>query len=128
AAQFVRRILRDPQIDVLPQSSASFQAGLELYEQRLDKGYSLVDCISMVSMRNRGGGGGPDPRPPLRPRGRPPPDVEVPVPGPTACPILRNHCAVSIMRILTGRHVHPFHASRPLRSPAREAAAAAEGR
>jgi len=26
-------------------------AGLRLYEQRNDKGYSLVDCISMTTMR-----------------------------------------------------------------------------
>ncbi|MFN0095717.1 MAG: hypothetical protein ACKVVT_13190 [Dehalococcoidia bacterium] len=28
--------------------------GLALYEARLDKGYSLVDCISMVTMRELG--------------------------------------------------------------------------
>lgn len=28
--------------------------GLELYGQRLDKGYSLTDCISMVIMKQMG--------------------------------------------------------------------------
>lgn len=39
---------------VLPQSHESFLAGLTLYSRRLDKGYSLVDCISMNAMRSRG--------------------------------------------------------------------------
>ena len=39
---------------VQPQSRESFLAGLRLYEQRNDKGYSLVDCISMTTMRRQG--------------------------------------------------------------------------
>jgi predicted nucleic acid-binding protein len=50
----VRRILADPGIEVVPQTSESFAAGLALYEQRPDKGYSLTDCISMATMRARG--------------------------------------------------------------------------
>ena len=33
--------------------SESFLAGLRLYELRNDKGYSLVDCISMTTMRRQ---------------------------------------------------------------------------
>jgi len=44
----------NPNILVLPQTARSFQRGLDLYAARLDKGYSLVDCISMVTMRSRG--------------------------------------------------------------------------
>ena len=51
AAQAVRTILTDPRVTVHPQSRESFLAGLRLYEQRNDKGYSLVDCISMTTMR-----------------------------------------------------------------------------
>ena len=51
AAQAVRTILKDPRVTVHPQSRESFLAGLRLYEQRNDKGYSLVDCISMTTMR-----------------------------------------------------------------------------
>ena len=36
---------------VLPQSDRSFHAGLALYQTRLDKKYSHVDCISMTAMR-----------------------------------------------------------------------------
>jgi uncharacterized protein len=50
----VHDIMADPNVLVLPQSHDSFMAGLELYEQRLDKGYSLVDCISMQTMRDNG--------------------------------------------------------------------------
>jgi predicted nucleic acid-binding protein len=53
-AQAVRKILTDTRVMVHPQSRASFLAGLRLYEQRLDKGYSLVDCVSMTTMRRHG--------------------------------------------------------------------------
>ena len=32
----------------------SFIAGFELYRARPDKGYSMVDCISMQTMRHEG--------------------------------------------------------------------------
>ncbi len=50
-AALVRQVLADPNAKVLPQSHASFEAGLQLYEQRQDKQYSGVDCISMQAMR-----------------------------------------------------------------------------
>ena len=52
-AQNVRDIIAAPNIEVVYQSYDLFNAGLTLYEQRLDKGYSMVDCISMVVMRDR---------------------------------------------------------------------------
>jgi uncharacterized protein len=39
---------------VLPQSHASFQGGLALYERRPDKKYSLADCITMNVMKREG--------------------------------------------------------------------------
>ncbi len=48
------RILEDPGVRVVPQSRESFLSGLTLYGGRLDKGYSLVDCISMQTMRKEG--------------------------------------------------------------------------
>ena len=47
-------ILDDPKVLVFPQTPDSFQAGLNLYRARPDKGYSLTDCISMVVMRREG--------------------------------------------------------------------------
>jgi predicted nucleic acid-binding protein len=54
AAHAVRRILEDGDVIVHPQSRDSFMAGLLLYEERSDKGYSLVDCVSMTTMRRYG--------------------------------------------------------------------------
>jgi predicted nucleic acid-binding protein len=53
AARAVRTILKDRRATVHPQSRESFLAGLRLYEQRSDKGHSLVDCISMTTMRRQ---------------------------------------------------------------------------
>ena len=47
-------VLSAPGVLVIPQSRASFLAGLGLYERRPDKGYSLTDCISMQTMRREG--------------------------------------------------------------------------
>jgi predicted nucleic acid-binding protein len=54
AAKTVYRLRRDPGVLVIEQSRASFDAGLVLYDARHDKGYSLVDCISMTTMRRLG--------------------------------------------------------------------------
>jgi uncharacterized protein len=54
ASRAVRRILTAGNVRVLPQSRESFLDGLDLYEARPDKGYSLADCISMRSMRREG--------------------------------------------------------------------------
>ena len=50
----VEDIYRDPDITIFPQSSESFDKGFELYRNRMDKGYSLVDCISMNTMEEFG--------------------------------------------------------------------------
>ena len=50
----VEGILSSSVIRVIPQSRESFLAGLQLYRARPDKGYSLVDCISMQTMRREG--------------------------------------------------------------------------
>jgi uncharacterized protein len=49
--QLVNQIIRDPNIQVIPQTHESFIAGLELFEKRFDQGYSLTDCISMITMK-----------------------------------------------------------------------------
>ena len=46
----VRAILANPNVKVIPQARDGFLRGLQLYEQREDKGYSLTDCISMNVM------------------------------------------------------------------------------
>lgn len=54
AVEMVREILKHPNVEVVPQTRASFLKGVELYEQRPDKLYSLTDCISMNVMRPQG--------------------------------------------------------------------------
>ncbi len=54
AASVVRAIMRGEEIEVVRQTAELFSSGLDLYESRLDKGYSLTDCISMSVMRQRG--------------------------------------------------------------------------
>ena len=48
----VQDVLDDDRIDVVPCSHRTFMDGLEFYMARLDKGYSMVDCMSMQVMRN----------------------------------------------------------------------------
>jgi predicted nucleic acid-binding protein len=51
AAINVHTMRASPTVEIVPQTRASFNAGFELYQTRLDKGYSLTDCISMETMR-----------------------------------------------------------------------------
>jgi predicted nucleic acid-binding protein len=50
----IRSILSNPTVRIVPQTGSSFLAGLHLYSSRLDKSYSMTDCISMQTMRNEG--------------------------------------------------------------------------
>lgn len=54
AATSVHDLRNDPDVDVLPQTRADFDAALALYEARPDKEYSLTDCRSMLALRNLG--------------------------------------------------------------------------
>src|SRR5262245_56903854 len=54
AATMVRTTRSNPDVDVLPQTRADFDAALGLYEARPDKGYSLTDCRSMLAMKTLG--------------------------------------------------------------------------
>ena len=53
-ARFVRDLLADPTIETVSHTRDSLLDGLTLYESRIDKGYSLTDCISMTVARERG--------------------------------------------------------------------------
>jgi predicted nucleic acid-binding protein len=52
AVDLVRNIFNNPNIKVIPQTRTSFLEGVNLYEQRPDKEYSLTDCISMNTMKS----------------------------------------------------------------------------
>lgn len=51
---FVRELNNDPRINVLPTDDRLFNAGLDFYEARPDKAWSLTDCISFVVMQEQG--------------------------------------------------------------------------
>ena len=53
-AQSVSDLLDIPTIRVIEQSRDFFRKGLDFYKARLDKGYSLTDCISMNTMKAEG--------------------------------------------------------------------------
>lgn len=53
-AQVLRELKADPRVVIIQPNAALFDAGIELYEQRSDKDWSLTDCISFVAMREAG--------------------------------------------------------------------------
>jgi len=50
-SETVQDLLAAKNVRIVPQTRSSFLAGLQLYRARLDKAYSLTDCISMQTMR-----------------------------------------------------------------------------
>jgi len=54
AARTVYAIEDDDAVEIVPQTRESFRRGFELYVARHDKRYSLVDCISMQTMKRKG--------------------------------------------------------------------------
>ena len=53
AAHVAAEIHEGSPIEVVASSSRLFERGRRLYERRSDKTYSMVDCMSMVIMRDR---------------------------------------------------------------------------
>ena len=51
AAAYAERLLDDADIEIVEVSRDVFLSGLDLYRHRLDKSYSMVDCISMAVCR-----------------------------------------------------------------------------
>ena len=52
-ARMFEEAMDHPRIMVLPQTRESLLRGFALYKARADKSYSLTDCISMKTMRER---------------------------------------------------------------------------
>ena len=52
AVDAVRTIMIDEEIEYFSHSPETFLDALDFYEKRLDKGYSLTDCVSMLMMKN----------------------------------------------------------------------------
>jgi predicted nucleic acid-binding protein len=51
---FYRQIRTSPNLQIISVDSRLIQSGVELYANRLDKGYSLTDCVSMIVMKQMG--------------------------------------------------------------------------
>ncbi len=54
AVRFARELRNDPGTRIVSASSSLLESGLQLYEQRPDKGWSLTDCTSFVAMEQEG--------------------------------------------------------------------------
>ena len=52
--RFLATLRDDPNCEIVPASQNLFDSGVKLYADRLDKRWSLTDCISFVVMRDRG--------------------------------------------------------------------------
>jgi len=50
AVRLIRDLLHDPEVKVTEVTRALFEQGLDLYDKRPDKEWSLTDCISFVVM------------------------------------------------------------------------------
>jgi predicted nucleic acid-binding protein len=50
----LRTLANDTQVEIIPHSAELFAAGVAFFSQRMDKGWSLTDCISFHIMRERG--------------------------------------------------------------------------
>ena len=51
--ELLRRLQSDGSTTIIPASESLFRQGVALFGSRPDKDWSLVDCISMVVMRQR---------------------------------------------------------------------------
>lgn len=49
-----RSLLNHPGVKIISAETSLFQRGVELFEQRQDKEWSLTDCLSFVVMRDEG--------------------------------------------------------------------------
>jgi predicted nucleic acid-binding protein len=54
ASVLIDELSADPRMTIVSQTPALFADGVALYRRRLDKSYSMVDCMSMVLCRERG--------------------------------------------------------------------------
>lgn len=54
AVEAIRRLDKDSDVMIIPQTSAQFAKAVDRYGSRLDQNWSLVDCSSFVLMEERG--------------------------------------------------------------------------
>jgi uncharacterized protein len=49
-----RSLINHPRVKIIPADTRFFQRGVDFFEQRPDKEWSLVDCLSFIVMRDEG--------------------------------------------------------------------------
>lgn len=49
-----RSLINHPRVKIIPADTRLFHRGVDLFEQRPDKDWSLTDCLSFVVMRDEG--------------------------------------------------------------------------
>lgn len=54
AAEAVQELRNNPAVTIVPFTDQLFDQGMNLYQQRPDKEWSLTDCISFVVMQQKG--------------------------------------------------------------------------
>ncbi len=54
AIALLRSLQSDPKVEIVPLSEANYTQAFQLFSRRLDKEWGLVDCLSFVTMQNRG--------------------------------------------------------------------------
>jgi predicted nucleic acid-binding protein len=54
AGELLTSIDEDPSVEVVEVTVPLYVAALQLYRERLDKGWGMTDCLSFVLMRSRG--------------------------------------------------------------------------
>jgi predicted nucleic acid-binding protein len=53
AAGLLEALNNDKMIEVIPVGEVLYEKGLQLYRDRIDKDWSLTDCISFLVMQDR---------------------------------------------------------------------------
>ena len=53
AVQMTLNLARNPNVEIIPQTTAQFRAALERYQSRADQTWSLTDCASFMAMEER---------------------------------------------------------------------------
>lgn len=53
AARFIKGFVAQTFVEVVPASAAQFELGLNIYQNRPDKDWSLTDCLSFLVMQER---------------------------------------------------------------------------
>ncbi len=54
AVQLLESLVSDPNVAIVPLSSDLYNAAFNLFRNRLDKQWGLIDCVSFVVMQERG--------------------------------------------------------------------------